>query len=38
MEEVKQIYDKLTEENKDIVNLVAKAMEVAQQKTEKEGE
>ena len=38
MEEVKEIYDKLSEENKDVINLLAKGMVVAQDNTKKVGE
>lgn len=34
--EIKEIYDNLTEENKDILNMVAKGMQIAQE-TKKEG-
>lgn len=30
-EELKQIYENLTEENKDVLNLVAKGMQIAQE-------
>lgn len=30
-EEIKQIYDNLTEENKEVLNLLAKGMQVAQE-------
>lgn len=30
MEEIKEVYDKLTKENKDVLTMVAKGMEVAQ--------
>ena len=36
MEEVKEIYDNLTEENKEVINLVAKGMLVAQNSEKKE--
>lgn len=36
MEEIKEVYDNLSEENKDIINMVAKGMVVAQQ-SKKEG-
>ncbi len=31
MEEIKKVYDELTEANKDVVNLIAKGMLVAQE-------
>lgn len=34
--DLKEIYDNLTEENKDIINMVAKGMQIAQE-TKKEG-
>ena len=34
--EIKEIYDNLTEENKDILNMVAKGMQIAQE-NKKEG-
>lgn len=34
--EIKNIYDELTEENKEILNMVAKGMQIAQE-TKKEG-
>lgn len=30
MEEMKEVYDKLTKENKDVLTMVAKGMEIAQ--------
>lgn len=33
--EMEEIFNNLTEENKDILNLVAKGMEIAQEKGEK---
>ncbi len=35
-EEIKEIYNELTEENKDILNMVAKGMQIAQE-SKKEG-
>lgn len=35
MEEVKQTFNKLDERNKDIINLVARAMKLAEEHTEK---
>ena len=35
-EELKQVFDNLTEENKDILNMVAKGMQIAQE-SKKEG-
>ena len=35
-EEIKEIFEGLTEENKDILNMVAKGMQIAQE-TKKEG-
>lgn len=35
-EEIKEIFDELTEENKEILNMVAKGMQIAQE-TKKEG-
>lgn len=34
MEEMKEIYNKLTKENKEVLNMVAKGMEIAQNKGE----
>lgn len=36
--ELKEIYYKLTNENKDVINLLAKGMVVAQDNTKKAGE
>ena len=33
--DIKEMYDKLSEENKDIVNMIAHAMTVAQENTKK---
>ena len=38
MEEMKKVYENLTEENKSIINMVAKGMEVAQNINVKKGE
>lgn len=35
-EEVKELYNKLTDENKQVVNLIAKGMIVAQENVKKE--
>ena len=35
-EEMKEIFNKLTDKNKDIINMVAKAMELAQNNERKE--
>ena len=35
-EEMKEIFNKLTDENKDIINMVAKGMELAQNNERKE--
>ena len=36
MEDVKELYDKLTNENKEVVNLIAKGMVLAQENVKKE--
>lgn len=35
-EEIKEIFNKLTDENKDIINMIAKGMELAQNNERKE--
>ena len=35
-EEIKEIYEKLTDENKEIINLLARGMQLAQQEKGKE--
>lgn len=35
-EEIKEIFNNLTEENKDILSIVAKGMEIAQKENKKE--
>ena len=35
-EEIKEIFNKLTDQNKDIINMVAKGMELAQNNERKE--
>lgn len=35
-EEIKEIFNKLTDENKDIINMVAKGMELAQNNERKD--
>lgn len=35
-EEIKEIFNKLTDENKDIINMVAKGMELAQNNDRKD--
>ena len=36
LEEMKEIFNKLTDENKDIINMVAKGMELAQNNERKD--
>lgn len=35
MEEMKEVFENLTEENKDVLTMVAKGMEIAQNQNEK---